>query len=59
MRSDDGARAEQRRADRLRDRHGISYERALRHAVDRGLTYPEAVRALVAEKDRKGRRRRE
>ncbi len=48
MRSDDDACAEQRKADALRDKHGISYEQALRHAVDRGLSYAEAVRELVS-----------
>ncbi len=36
------------RADELRFEHGISYEKALRHARRRGLSYPEAVDELVS-----------
>lgn len=58
MRTHHDAHDEQRHADELRARLDISYEDALRHAVDTDLTYPEAVRELAAEKGRKRRGRR-
>ncbi len=43
-----------RRADELRLKHNIPYEKALRHAHKRGISYAEAAKELVVDQKKTG-----
>ncbi len=55
MSVDREARDQQRYADKMRARYGISYEQALRFAAKNDLRYPETVTELVRKKAREGK----